>query len=96
MGQRPGGLSCYRRVPPHAIRLSGEDIKALPPEHQRAAKAIFDKGEQPLFPMLKALYGHPCSGHLWIQHRGDRFLRDKGWIEVPGVTGRTTTAPPSA
>ena len=67
---------------PHFIWGTPEFLDALPePLYSQAQEAL--KNGTPLFKMQKCLYGHPLSGHIWIETLL-RFLKSKGWVNVPG------------
>jgi len=73
-------------APLHFLRLRDEDIRGLSADSQQRVRELRAQGHAIVFPMLKCLYGHPLSGHVWVEMLY-RHLRDHGWTAVQGVTG---------
>ena len=71
-----------KNVPPHFIHMPEDVIEVLPEE---LSKKMWAKGgpRRALLQMHKCLYGHPLSGHVWIECCLS-YLRSKGWREMPG------------
>ena len=65
---------------PHFIRLPWSLVKLLP-EELRPPPGMAD----PVFPMMRAGYGHPLSGHIFIA-KLKRFLISKGFSLLPGTS----------
>ena len=65
-------------VAPHFLRLSPEFINHLPESYKKQ----MDGKAKPLWRMKRCLYGHPLSGHIWINTLVE-FLRSKGWKSLP-------------
>ena len=66
------------RVPPHFLVLTPDIIRLLPDELQAEAR----KCKRPVWRMKRCLYGHPLSGHVWIE-TFFRWLKRRGWKQLP-------------
>ena len=73
-------------APPHFLELSLEDERGLPEGHRQKAAALRAAGHRVVYPMERCLYGHPLSGHIWVETLY-RHLSDTGWVPVPGIPG---------
>ena len=68
-------------VPPHFVTMPPDTIEALPEDFRRKVQAA--GGPRALMMTLRCLYGHPLSGHVWIE-TCLKHLRSRGWKEMPG------------
>ena len=59
---------------PHFLQIPQPLQEALP-DHLKPHGI-----KRPVWPMLRCGYGHPASGHIWIEHLLS-FLLEKGWVE---------------
>ena len=64
---------------PHFLSMPASLWKELPPH------LLPDRISDPIWPMMKCGYGHPASGHLWIEVLLS-YLLEMGW-EVFGSAG---------
>jgi len=69
--------------PQHYLQIPRELWPMLPKSHQPKADMV-----EPVFPMLKCLYGHPASGHLFVNEVQD-FLEKGGWVSIGRAGSRT-------
>ena len=68
-------------VPPHFVTMPPDTIEALPDDFR--AKVYKAGGPRALMQTFRCLYGHPLSGHVWIE-TCLKYLRMRGWEEMPG------------
>ena len=67
------------RAPTHFLTFP-QDVVDLLPKHLMPPNG---DARGWVWPMRKCLYGHPVSGHVWID-TCTAFLKELGWIDVPG------------
>ncbi len=60
----------------HYLQIPKELWRFLPVELQPDSSVVF-----PVWPMRKACYGHPASGHLWV-NKLLSWLQEKNWTPV--------------
>ena len=65
----------------HYLLIPDEMVRYLPMEQQEAYKAIKTRGGVPVFPMARAIYGHPASGFLFVQKLVET-LEKQGWLST--------------
>lgn len=68
--------------PMHYLVIPNELLHFLPESHR--PKNI----KNPIFPMYRTLYGHPASGHVFVNEVQD-FLESKGWTVIGRAGSRT-------
>jgi hypothetical protein len=67
-------------LPPHYVRLTKEQWEMAPADIRECAEAHRKKsGEEILLRMKRCLYGHPLSGHIWIE-KCLSSLRKRGFV----------------
>ena len=71
--------------PPHFLRLPAEVWEVMPEELKRRANLLAGGSRKTpvLFRMDACLYGHPVSGHVWVE-KCRTFMKGKGWVPEPG------------
>ena len=71
-------------TPSHYVWGTPEFLDALPDALREKTARILASGKTPAFRLKRCLYGHPLSGHIFIESLL-RHLRARGWTELPGV-----------
>ncbi|MDE0828009.1 MAG: reverse transcriptase domain-containing protein [Vicinamibacterales bacterium] len=67
------------QLPPHFLKLTPDAFSMLPKDLRDAARNV---NGAPVFKMERCLYGHPLSGHIWIETFLS-FMRERGWRSLP-------------
>jgi len=69
---------------PHFVRLTKEQWEVVPEGlRKQASELARTSGEEIYLKMGKCLYGHPLSGHVWIQNCLDA-LKKRGFVASAG------------
>ncbi|MDE0827941.1 MAG: reverse transcriptase domain-containing protein [Vicinamibacterales bacterium] len=64
-------------LPPHFLKLTPDAFDMLPDDVRAKARKV----SNPVFKMERCLYGHPLSGHIWIETFLS-FMRAQGFVSL--------------